>query len=253
VKGSLATRLIYDPPLQFKAPIEKASEEIDVFNEDRSEKLNRVRVVEAEKKALEPRKKEADEFLRDQNRLTEASSKMYQVYRYQFDTIIEKQSAEAQKEADRLAKEREAQAETVKAAEDAQKGYDEVAEGVKVGAHAFALPLLRTFAQVLEVETRKIEKELQVFEQQDAQMTEEAKHHQAKQKKLKKSLSDDSHAKSETASESRNRKEEVAKFTAEIAKLEKSLEMEEVELDKIRDSLKGGQPHRSLGLTDVAT
>lgn len=70
-------------------------------------------------------------------------------------------------------------------------------------------------------------------------MQEQKKHFATKQKKLKKQVSDDTHAKTEAASNIRDRRDEVAKLTGELAKIEKQLSAEEALLDEIRDSLKG--------------
>jgi hypothetical protein len=49
------------------------------LNDLRSEKMNRVKIVEREKSALEGRKKEADGYLRDQNELVHNKSALCQV------------------------------------------------------------------------------------------------------------------------------------------------------------------------------
>ena len=65
---------------RFKTPIEEAMKELDELGDQRAEKLGRLRIVEREKNALEEKKKEADEFLRLQNELVRAQSRLYQWY-----------------------------------------------------------------------------------------------------------------------------------------------------------------------------
>lgn len=65
---------------RYKAPIEEAMKELDVLGDSRAEKLGRLRIVEREKNALEEKKREADEFLRLQNELVRAQSRLYQWY-----------------------------------------------------------------------------------------------------------------------------------------------------------------------------
>lgn len=50
---------------KYKEPIEETLVEVDKLNEERSEKLNRLRVVERDKSGLEEKKKEAEAWLRN--------------------------------------------------------------------------------------------------------------------------------------------------------------------------------------------
>ena len=67
----------------YKAHIEDALAEVDKYSEQRAEKLNRLRIVEREKNALEDKKKEAEEFLKLQNEFVRAQSRLYQWYLWQ--------------------------------------------------------------------------------------------------------------------------------------------------------------------------
>jgi structural maintenance of chromosome 4 len=62
----------------YKEPIEAAFADLEKLGEERSEKLNRLRIVEREKQALEERKKEADNYLKDQNEYARALSRRFQ-------------------------------------------------------------------------------------------------------------------------------------------------------------------------------
>lgn len=65
---------------RYKEPIEQALVELDALAEHRTEKLNRLRIVEREKNSLEDKKREAEEFLRLQNAYVRAQSRLYQWY-----------------------------------------------------------------------------------------------------------------------------------------------------------------------------
>lgn len=65
---------------QYKEPIEEALTEMDRLNEDRVEKLNRLKIVERERNALEKEKKEAEDYLRLQNEHVRALSRLWQWY-----------------------------------------------------------------------------------------------------------------------------------------------------------------------------
>lgn len=97
--------------------------------------------------------------------------------------------------------------------------------------------LAKDFAE-LERHTNDVSKELVAFEREDVQMQEKRKHLVTKQKKLKKSISDDGHAKSEAASGAQNYAEDMLKLKAELEKHEVNLAREEAELEKICDGLK---------------
>lgn len=64
---------------KYKVTIAEALVEVDRLNDLRGEKMNRVKIVEREKSALEGRKKEADIYLRDQNELVHNKSALCQV------------------------------------------------------------------------------------------------------------------------------------------------------------------------------
>ena len=65
---------------KYKEPIEESLVELDKYAEERGEKLNRLRIVEREKNALEEKKREAEDFLRLQNDHVKALSRLYQWY-----------------------------------------------------------------------------------------------------------------------------------------------------------------------------
>lgn len=79
---------------QYKEPIEKALEDVDRLNEERGEKLARVKLVEREKKNLESRKKEADEYLKNLNDKAILDSKIWQHHRLTTQRNIEHVNAE---------------------------------------------------------------------------------------------------------------------------------------------------------------
>ena len=65
---------------QYKEPIDTALVEMERLTEDRTEKLNRLRLVEREKNALEKEKREAENYLRLQNDHVRAQSTLFQFY-----------------------------------------------------------------------------------------------------------------------------------------------------------------------------
>jgi structural maintenance of chromosome 4 len=68
---------------RYKEPIDEALQEMEILQESRTEKLNRLRIVEREKNALEDQKREAENYLRIQNEHVRALSRLYQFYLWQ--------------------------------------------------------------------------------------------------------------------------------------------------------------------------
>ncbi|KAI9604507.1 hypothetical protein KEM48_000742 [Puccinia striiformis f. sp. tritici PST-130] len=90
----------------------------------------------------------------------------------------------------------------------------------------------------VEVETDALVKELGRKERELVSLTEKMKHGKTKQKKLKKSITEDEHILKEAAATIRDGQEEIEILKVEVESKEKLIEKEEVELDQIRDSLK---------------
>lgn len=63
---------------QYKAPIEEALVEMERLQEERAEKMNRLRLVERDKAALEEKKREAEDYLRLKNEHVKAKSRLLQ-------------------------------------------------------------------------------------------------------------------------------------------------------------------------------
>ena len=65
---------------QYKGPIDEALVEMERLTEDRTEKLNRLRLVERERNTLEKEKRAAENYLRLQNDHVRTQSTLYQYY-----------------------------------------------------------------------------------------------------------------------------------------------------------------------------
>ena len=64
----------------YKTPIEEALAQVETLTDQRGEKLNRLRIVEREKNALEAQRKEALDYLRLFNDHVKAQSRLWQWY-----------------------------------------------------------------------------------------------------------------------------------------------------------------------------
>lgn len=65
---------------KYKEPIEHALVEVERLQEERGEKLNRLRIVEKERNALEEKRQEAMKYLRLHNEHVLAQSRLLQWY-----------------------------------------------------------------------------------------------------------------------------------------------------------------------------
>ncbi|EIW71748.1 hypothetical protein TREMEDRAFT_27197 [Tremella mesenterica DSM 1558] len=203
---------------KYKQPIEDANLEVESLNEQRGEKMNRLRVVEREKAALEA----TEAFLKDSNELTRKKSLLWQYHMYTLTNNIEITSKAIESLTADLSQEQERNAGHLAEIDSLQKEYDEK---------------LATFEQVKKF-TDDLVKESKKFEKEEVGLQEKKKHLVSKQKKFKKSITEDGHARSEALSTIDNLSSELEKNRVKVADLEKKLVTEEAELDEVRESLK---------------
>ncbi|KAG9294199.1 hypothetical protein G9A89_021558 [Geosiphon pyriformis] len=208
---------------KYKLPIEEASDQLEKLNDERSEKLNRVKIVEKEKQSLEGKKAEAEAFLRDENILTSKKSTLYQMQLMECNSRIDIASLAVNECQQKLVEEEERHAHIKKDAMELQQNFDNT----------------RQEYEAIEKETKNVLKELAKCEKDDIHLQEKKKHANTKQKKLAKTLQKDRASLLETKTSIRYYHEDLATRDRELGILEKSLESEERQLEDIRESLKG--------------
>ncbi|KAF9903005.1 hypothetical protein EC991_004301 [Linnemannia zychae] len=207
----------------YKDTIEKSGIELEALNDERSERLTRVKYVEKEKDALEDKKREAEEYIKDQNNLAMKQSAYYQILLWE----ANKRFAKDTKQVAQL---------TAKLEEDKNKhkGLRDEIEKLENEHNS----RVKEYEKI-DKETNEVLKQLAKIDREDVQMQENRKHLKNKHKKATKSLTADKHSLSENQSWIRNHESDLVKLQAEQEKLEKSLEAAEDELEVIRESLKG--------------
>lgn len=158
---------------QFKGPIEEQAKLVDEANERRAEKLGRLKIVQKEKDALQAKKRQAEEYLRDQNELTQRQSALWQVY------ILEcrDQMHVASKAIESLKKRIE---------QETEKNAGSKAEIEQLEAEYQAI--VKDFDAIAK-STDKVVRELAKYEKEDVQLQEKKKHLEGKKKKCKSSIS----------------------------------------------------------------
>ncbi|RHZ78261.1 hypothetical protein Glove_166g207 [Diversispora epigaea] len=208
---------------KYKEPIENASQKIEQYNEERSEKLHRVKIIEKEKDGLEAKKKEAEDFLKDENKLSLKKSALYQKQLFDLKNVIAINTRTVDHLKDELRSEQEKHAQTNQEYENLENLY---ANSLKEYAN-------------FEKETDQVLKEKAVYDREIIHLEEKKKHAQTKQKKLLKTIQNERHALFEAKTAVRYNEEDLIKRTSELENLERSLGVEEQKLEIIRESLKG--------------
>ncbi|KAF9433475.1 hypothetical protein BGZ76_009410 [Entomortierella beljakovae] len=207
----------------YKETIEKSAVELEALNDERSERLTRVKYVEKERESLEERKREAEAFLKNENNLAVKQSVLYQIYLME----RKKKSTKEEKLVAQL---------TSKLEEDQHKhkGLKDEIQALENDHNA----RVKEYEKI-DKETSEILKQLAKIDREDVQMQENRKHLKNKEKKASKSLASDKHALADNQSWVRNYESDIIKQQTELEKLESNLEAAEVELENIRQSLKG--------------
>ncbi|PFH48128.1 hypothetical protein AMATHDRAFT_150602 [Amanita thiersii Skay4041] len=208
---------------KYKEPIEEALVEMERLQEERSIKLNRLRLVEKEKAALEQKKREAEDYLRLRNDHVRAQSRLWQFYIWNCLVAAEKLEGKMEKLQNELA-------------EETEKNKDDITHLEMLGKHYEERE--KAYAELQMAATEGV-RDLANHEKKEINLQERKKHASSKAKKLKKTLQEDTAARTKAARaiEESIRKMEKEKEKADMH--EASLAEEERVLEDIRDSLKG--------------
>ncbi|OIW26606.1 nuclear condensin complex subunit Smc4 [Coniochaeta ligniaria NRRL 30616] len=208
---------------KYKAPIEESATEVETLNEICLEKSGRVQHVEKEKNSLEDKKDKALAYVKDENELAMKQGALYQLYISECeDNLLVTEEANAQMQA-------QLDAELEKHA-----GSEQI---IKQLGKAFSKGSKEYEAQ--EKDTQALVKEMAKFEQERVKFDEKRKFLNDKRKKLEKSIANAENTAAEAGQTIEQCTEEIESRAEEIAALEKQIEVEDAELAKIRDSLKG--------------
>ncbi|NXX18903.1 SMC4 protein, partial [Podargus strigoides] len=207
---------------RLKDPIEALCRRIELLNEQRGEKLNRVKMVEKEKDALEADKNKAIEYLCLENSMFKEKNRICQYYIHDLKKRVN--GLEMQKE--------KITEETKNINEKSSKLADEMKTKNKA---------LKELEKKLEKITAFIEESKEKFTQldlQDIKVRESLKHAKSRAKKLEKQLEKDKEKVEELKHVPSNSEKAIREATSKKELLEKTKEKEESKLKQIMDSLK---------------
>ncbi|KAK5147663.1 hypothetical protein LTR04_000794 [Oleoguttula sp. CCFEE 6159] len=215
---------------KYKTPIEESAAETEVLNEVCVEKSSRVQHVEKEKNSLEDKKDKALAFIRDENELVTKQSALYQVYIDECgDSLQVSEEAMGQMQA-----QLDEELQKHKGSED---GIKQLGKQYKSGLKEY---------ERLEKDTQAVIKELAKLDKETVKFDEKKKFLSGKSKKLEKSLETSKFTASESETLMKQAEDDIQRSASQISGLEKEIKVEEKELGKIRESLKG----KTQGLSD---
>ncbi|NXA23123.1 SMC4 protein, partial [Ibidorhyncha struthersii] len=207
---------------RLKEPIQTLCRRVEILNEQRGEKLNRVKMVEKEKDALEADKNKAIEFLCLENKMIKEKNHICQYYIYDLKKRIN--DTEMQKE--------KINEETKDVNEESSKLADEMKKKNKA---------LKELEKKIDKITKFVEESKEKFNQldlRDVKVREKLKHAKSKAKKMEKQLQKDKEKVEEWKNVPSNSEKAIAEATAKKELLEKTKEKEEEKLKQVMDSLK---------------
>ncbi|KXS17125.1 hypothetical protein M427DRAFT_263923 [Gonapodya prolifera JEL478] len=153
-----------------KTPIEEAGKLAEDFNEERQHAVTRARVAEKERDALEPGKREAEEFVKQENELARLKNKYYQVGAMKAQKTIQEHEEEVSQITKKLEDERSKYSGLQQEIDEAEVEHKKLAEEHK--------KLGETCNEEL--------KAMAALEKEDIKLQENRKHFKAKIKKLRK-------------------------------------------------------------------
>ncbi|KFQ75227.1 Structural maintenance of chromosomes protein 4, partial [Phaethon lepturus] len=207
---------------RLKDPIQTLCRRVEILNEQRGEKLNRVKMVEKEKDALEADRNKAIEFLCLENKMFKEKNRICQYYIYDLKKRIN--GIEMQKE--KINEEKR----------DVNEKSSKLADDMKNKNKA-----LKDLEKKMSEITKFVEENKEKFthlDLQDVKIRENLKHAKSKAKKLEKQLQKDKEKVEELKSIPSKSEKAIREATSKSELLEKTREKEEEKLKQVMDSLK---------------
>ncbi|XP_059187306.1 structural maintenance of chromosomes protein 4 isoform X2 [Centropristis striata] len=207
---------------RLKEPILTLARRIELLNEQRGEKLNRVKLVEKEKNALEGEKNKAVEFLTLENDIFKHKSHLCQYYVHDLQERVVEKEQEKQKITEDT---KELTEKNAKISEETEKMNQE----------------LKNVEKKQNKINKYIETQKEKFTQldlQDVEVREKIKHSKSKNKKLQKQLEKDTEKLEEVRGVPASSEKAISEATARKEELEKQKVKEEKKLEEVMESLK---------------
>ncbi|XP_074535315.1 structural maintenance of chromosomes protein 4 isoform X2 [Halichoeres trimaculatus] len=207
---------------RLKEPIQTLARRIELLNEQRGEKLNRVKLVEKEKNALEGEKNKAVEFLTLENDIFKNKSRLCQYYVHD----LQKRTVDKEQEKQKILEDtKELTEKNTKISQETEKMNQE----------------LKNVEKKQNKLNKYIETQKEKFTQldlQDVEVREKIKHSKNKNKKLQKQLEKEKEKLEEVRGVPANSEKAISEATVRKEELEKQKVKEEEKLKAVMESLK---------------
>uniref|UniRef100_A0A8D0PAW1 Structural maintenance of chromosomes protein n=1 Tax=Sus scrofa TaxID=9823 RepID=A0A8D0PAW1_PIG len=203
-------------------PIKVLCRRVEILNEHRGEKLNRVKMVEKEKDALEGEKNIAIEFLTLENEIFRKKNHVCQYYIYD----LQKRIAEMETQKEKIHEDTKEINEKSNILSNEMKAKNKAVKDVE--------KKLNKITKFIEENKEKFTK----LDLEDVQVREKLKHATSKAKKLEKQLQKDKEKVEEFKSIPAKSENIITETTTRNNALEKEKEKEEKKLKEVMDSLK---------------
>jgi len=226
--------------------IEEASAELEVLNDEKAAKRQRVKLVEREKENLEGAKTEAVEYLSRQKEVINKRALHQQLVRHQHEQSfkdITAKKAEAQKKFDEHQKRR---AEYSKESEEIaskykkeKKEFDVRGDLRRTWIWIFDWICVCVWGQDLGTAMEEAKTAQSDAERKEIKIRAELKKFETLQEKIKKEISAAAKSISELQSTLKTNREDIAKGEAELEKLNKGLEKEQAGLEELYTANRG--------------
>ncbi|XP_074498316.1 structural maintenance of chromosomes protein 4 isoform X1 [Sebastes fasciatus] len=207
---------------RLKEPILTLARRIELLNEQRGEKLNRVKLVEKEKNALEGEKNKAVEFLTLENDIFKHKSRLCQYYVHDLQKRVVDKEQEKQKI---LEDTKELTEKNAKISQETEKMNQEIKNVEKKQ---------NKLNKYIETQKEKFTQ----LDLQDVEVREKIKHSKSKNKKLQKQLEKDKEKLEEVRGVPASSEKAISEATARKEEVEKQKVKEEKKLEEVMESLK---------------
>ncbi|XP_056296763.1 structural maintenance of chromosomes protein 4 isoform X2 [Pseudoliparis swirei] len=207
---------------RLKEPILNMARRIELLNEQRGEKLNRVKHVEKEKNSLEGERNKAVEFLTLENDIFKHKSRLCQYYVQDLQKRVVDKEQEKQKI---LEDTKELTEKTAKISQETEKMNQEIRDVEKKQ---------NKLNKYIEAQKEKFTQ----LDLQDVEVREKIKHSKSKSKKLQKQLEKDKEKLEEVRGVPASSEKAISEATACKEELEKQKVKQEKKLEEVMESLK---------------
>uniref|UniRef100_A0A8D0A2S5 Structural maintenance of chromosomes protein n=2 Tax=Sander lucioperca TaxID=283035 RepID=A0A8D0A2S5_SANLU len=207
---------------RLKEPILTLARRIELLNEQRGEKLNRVKLVEKEKNALEGEKNKAVQFLTLENDIFKHKSQLWQYYVHD----LQKRTVDKGQEKQKILEDtKELTEKNEKISQETEKMNQELKNVEKKQ---------NKLSKYIETQKEKFTQ----LDLQDVEVREKIKHSKSKNKKLQKQLEKDKEKLEEVRGVPASSEKAISEATACKEELEKQKVKEEKKLEEVMESLK---------------